>query len=160
MLLACCRPIQYQHFRGRQPWWQSQTSVRVVVIAGGAGVIYYVTHIETVPYTHRRHAVLVSPATERHLGTQTFKQVRPLWLSVAMRHLSQSWLWSLLSQVIEQVQQAHQGGSPQLVCIPHVSWEMLYAPTHHPDGVCCCVCAHSCKEGRHAELSSSLAVQR
>ena len=47
-------------------------------MAGGAGGIYYVTHIETVPYTHRRHAVLVSPATERSLGSQTFKQVSPV----------------------------------------------------------------------------------
>ena len=39
--------------------------------------MYYVAHIETVPYTHRRHVVLVSPATERSLGAQTFKQVRP-----------------------------------------------------------------------------------
>ena len=106
-LLACCRPVQYQHFRGRQPWWQSQTSVRVLVIVGGAGGVYYVTHIETVPYTHRRHAVLVSPATERHLGTQTFKQVWPLWLSVAMRHLSQHWTWSLVSQVNQSKSSEH-----------------------------------------------------
>ena len=44
-------------------------------MVGGAGGVYYVTHIETVPYTHRRHAVLVSAATERSLGAQTFKQV-------------------------------------------------------------------------------------
>ena len=44
-----------------------------MVGAGGAG--YYVAHIETVPYTHRRHAVLVSPATERALGADVFKQV-------------------------------------------------------------------------------------
>lgn len=46
-----------------------------MLVVGGAGGVYYVAHIETVPYTHRRHAVLVSPATERSLGAQTFKQV-------------------------------------------------------------------------------------
>ena len=77
--LACtyCRPAPYQHFKGRQPWWQSQSTVRIMLVVGGAGGVYYVAHIETVPYTHRRHAVLVSPATERSLGAQTFKQVCP-----------------------------------------------------------------------------------
>lgn len=44
-------------------------------MVGAGGAIYYVAHIETVPYTHRRHAVLVSPATERALGAEVFKQV-------------------------------------------------------------------------------------
>lgn len=39
--------------------------------------MYYIAHIETVPYSGRRHAVLVSPATEMALGTSTFQQVHP-----------------------------------------------------------------------------------
>ena len=67
----------YQHFRGRQSWWQSSTGMKWLVIAGGAGGVYYVAHIETVPYSGRWHAVLVSPATEKALGWSTFQQVHP-----------------------------------------------------------------------------------
>ena len=74
---ARCRSSQYQHFKGRQPWWQSSAGLKWLGIAGGAGGVYYIAHIETVPYTGRRHAVLVSPATEMALGSSTFQQVHP-----------------------------------------------------------------------------------
>ncbi len=47
----------------------------MIAVAAGGVAIFYFTHLEDVPYTHRRHAVFVSPETEKVLGLQTFEQV-------------------------------------------------------------------------------------
>lgn len=50
--------------------------------AGGAGVTflaYYYSCRQEVPYTHRKHAILlVTEDMERHLGEETFKSVSAL----------------------------------------------------------------------------------
>jgi hypothetical protein len=51
----------------------------VLAVAGGGFIIFYYTHREEIPYTHRRHAVFVSPETEKMLGLQTFQQVLARW---------------------------------------------------------------------------------
>ena len=70
------------HYRGyvqfrRKPVWQSGKNGYILVGVGGLGALYYVTHQQEVPYTHRKHAIFVSPETEIQLGVQTFEQVRP-----------------------------------------------------------------------------------
>ena len=47
----------------------------ILVGIGALGGVYYVTHQQEVPYTHRKHAIFVSPQTEIQLGVQTFEQV-------------------------------------------------------------------------------------
>ncbi len=47
----------------------------MLVGVGAIGVVVYVTHLEEVPYTHRRHFVLVSPELEKSLGIAQFQQV-------------------------------------------------------------------------------------
>lgn len=44
------------------------------VVCCGFGI--YVSGLETVPYTKRRHSLLISIAREREFGSQTFEQVR------------------------------------------------------------------------------------
>jgi hypothetical protein len=46
-----------------------------MVVVGAGGALYYVTHLQEVPYTHRRHAIFVSPQTEIALGLATYAQV-------------------------------------------------------------------------------------
>ncbi|KAI8474498.1 MAG: peptidase family M48-domain-containing protein [Monoraphidium minutum] len=60
----------YEHFDGRGPVYNRAW---VVKAAGGAAVVggaYYFRSLEEVPYTHRRHAIFISPATEAQLGEQ------------------------------------------------------------------------------------------
>lgn len=69
----------------------------LIAIGGGGFLVFYVTHREEVPYTHRKHAVFVSPETEMVLGLETFKQV-----GQQIRSFRHSWtvdtqLWSLVS---------------------------------------------------------------
>lgn len=55
--------------------WQSSRNAYILVGIGTLGSIYYVTHLQEVPYTHRKHAIFVSPQTEIQLGVQTFEEV-------------------------------------------------------------------------------------
>ncbi|GAQ89671.1 Peptidase family M48 family protein [Klebsormidium nitens] len=70
------------HFRARgfQGAYQDPNRRRrlliIVGVAGGGLYIYYVTHLEEVPYTHRKHFIAISPATERALGEQQFQQIK------------------------------------------------------------------------------------
>ncbi|GBG67294.1 hypothetical protein CBR_g433 [Chara braunii] len=77
----------YEHFkkRGVDRWRdvnapENEESLRkigivVAVVGAGGGYVYY-THLEEVPYTNRRHFVLVSPQTERMLGENEFKNIK------------------------------------------------------------------------------------
>ena len=66
----------YVQFR-RKPVWSGRNAYMLVGV-GTLGGIYYVNHLQEVPYTHRKHAIFVSPQTEIQLGVQTFEQVCPV----------------------------------------------------------------------------------
>lgn len=70
-----------QHFKRRGPasWaekFATQRSMGMVVVLVGGGLVVYVTNLQTVPYTHRKHFMLVSPNLERSIGDRTFQMVR------------------------------------------------------------------------------------
>ncbi|BBN20157.1 metalloendopeptidase OMA1, mitochondrial [Marchantia polymorpha subsp. ruderalis] len=69
-----------QHFKRRGPvaWTEKLDTQRTMAWVGGVfviGSVIYVTNLETVPYTHRKHFVLVSPALERSVGDRGFKML-------------------------------------------------------------------------------------
>nr|CAD1826732.1 unnamed protein product [Ananas comosus var. bracteatus] len=73
------RSPEVVHFRRRSAprWYHNPRNVVVVVVlVGGAAVSIYYGHLETVPYTKRRHFVLLSPAVERQLGESQFAQLK------------------------------------------------------------------------------------
>ncbi|OAY79300.1 Mitochondrial metalloendopeptidase OMA1 [Ananas comosus] len=73
------RSPEVVHFRRRSAprWYHNPRNVVVVVVlVGGAAVSIYYGHLETVPYTKRRHFVLLSPAVERQLGESQFTQLK------------------------------------------------------------------------------------
>ena len=53
---------------------------RALSLLGGAtlagGTVVYFSSLETVPYTQRRHAILISTSMERALGEATFAQIK------------------------------------------------------------------------------------
>ncbi|CAI5517047.1 unnamed protein product [Closterium sp. Naga37s-1] len=82
-----------RHFQRRGPLaWLAQATSRqtahggwrvspeVVVLAvgatGGAAAWVYVSHVQEVPYTQRRHWVLLSVAQEKRIGEEAFQEVR------------------------------------------------------------------------------------
>jgi hypothetical protein len=78
-----------EHFRKRGPvvWVQEiqggghsgQKRILIILGAAGCGSAYiYYTNLQTVPYTHRKHFVLIGPDMERQLGEQEFSNVSPL----------------------------------------------------------------------------------
>jgi hypothetical protein len=67
------------HFKPRGGPSRGSRQTAVLAVAGGGFIIFYYTHREEIPYTHRRHAVFVSPETEKMLGLQTFQQVLARW---------------------------------------------------------------------------------
>jgi hypothetical protein len=80
------------HFKRRGPsvWLQEtvrpgggrpgqQKKLLIILGVAGCGSAYvYFTNLQTVPYTHRQHFVLIGPALERQLGEQEFNSVRIL----------------------------------------------------------------------------------
>ncbi|PNH11538.1 Mitochondrial metalloendopeptidase OMA1 [Tetrabaena socialis] len=67
----------YQHFEGRGRAWvfSSRRAMYATAAAVGGVLSYYVYCIETVPYTGRRHSImLVSPANERWMGQMVFNE--------------------------------------------------------------------------------------
>lgn len=66
----------YVHFKPRRDPAKGTRQLVVLAVGAGGFTIFYVSHREEVPYTHRKHAVFVSPETEKMLGLQTFAQVR------------------------------------------------------------------------------------
>lgn len=77
------------HFKRRGPtvWIQEvrtgggrpQQQKKLLIILGGVGAVctyVYYTNLQTVPYTHRKHFVLIGPALERQLGEQEFSNIK------------------------------------------------------------------------------------
>lgn len=55
----------------------SQKKLLIILGVAGSGCAYiYFTNLQTVPYTHRRHVVLIGPELERKLGEQEFESVK------------------------------------------------------------------------------------
>ncbi|XP_022968009.1 uncharacterized protein LOC111467384 [Cucurbita maxima] len=68
-----------EHFKPRGPrrWFEDPRNLLIVVIAGsGVCVTVYYGNLETIPYTKRRHFVLLSRAMERRLGESQFEQMK------------------------------------------------------------------------------------
>ncbi|KAL3683940.1 hypothetical protein R1sor_001962 [Riccia sorocarpa] len=69
-----------QHFKKRGPsaWTENLTSRKSMAWIGGTAVVVavvYVNNLETVPYTHRKHFVLIGPEGERSIGERGFKMI-------------------------------------------------------------------------------------
>ncbi|KAG5558458.1 hypothetical protein RHGRI_008406 [Rhododendron griersonianum] len=70
---------QVHHFRPRGPrrWFQNPRTVLIVVlVSSGAFVTVYFGNLETVPYTKRKHFILLSKTLERQLGESQFQQMK------------------------------------------------------------------------------------
>ncbi|KAM5557176.1 mitochondrial metalloendopeptidase OMA1-like [Rosa sericea] len=73
---------QVQHFRQRGPrrwadWFKDPRRAFVtVVVGGGVFITVYFGNLETVPYTKRRHFVILSTNLERKLGEQQFEELK------------------------------------------------------------------------------------
>lgn len=68
-----------QHFKPRGPkrWFRNPRTVLIVVLVGsGAFITVYYGNLETVPYTKRRHFVLLSKTMERKMGETQFEQMK------------------------------------------------------------------------------------
>ncbi|KAL2920558.1 Mitochondrial metalloendopeptidase OMA1 [Bienertia sinuspersici] len=70
---------QVYHFkpRGFKAWFENPRHVLIAVVVGSGVVItVYFGNSETVPYTKRKHLVLLSKGAERQIGETQFKQMK------------------------------------------------------------------------------------
>ncbi|XP_028117671.1 uncharacterized protein LOC114315276 isoform X1 [Camellia sinensis] len=83
--IGCARRYYYvdryhvQHFRPRGPrrWFQNPRTVFFVVLVGsGMFITVYFGNLETIPYTKRKHFVLLSKNLERQIGETQFGQMK------------------------------------------------------------------------------------
>ncbi|KAJ6417768.1 hypothetical protein OIU84_001197 [Salix udensis] len=68
-----------QHFKPRGPkrWFRNPRTVLIVVLVGsGAFITVYFGNLENVPYTKRKHFVLLSKTMERKMGETQFEQMK------------------------------------------------------------------------------------
>jgi hypothetical protein len=71
----CCHGRGYEHFG--QKYDHSRKYMIAAAGAGTFGYVYYLRSLEEVPFTHRKHAILlVTPAMERTVGEHTFDEVK------------------------------------------------------------------------------------
>ncbi|GMH35098.1 hypothetical protein BSKO_02966 [Bryopsis sp. KO-2023] len=70
-------PSGYEHFeRSRRVLWDPKVNMYVFGAVGCCGLGLYISGLETVPYTHRRHSLMISAKKERQMGLETFQQVK------------------------------------------------------------------------------------
>ncbi|XP_010529777.1 PREDICTED: uncharacterized protein LOC104806528 [Tarenaya hassleriana] len=70
---------QVHHFKPRGPrrWFQNPRTVLTVVLVGsGVLITVYFGNLETVPYTKRKHFVLLSRSMEKQIGESQFQQIK------------------------------------------------------------------------------------
>ncbi|XP_076944542.1 mitochondrial metalloendopeptidase OMA1-like [Bidens hawaiensis] len=70
---------QVRHFkpRGFKRWTDNPRNVLIVVLVGsGVGLTMYFGNVETIPYTKRRHLVLMSHSLERMMGESQFQNMK------------------------------------------------------------------------------------
>ncbi|PPD88015.1 hypothetical protein GOBAR_DD15049 [Gossypium barbadense] len=69
-----------QHFRRRGPrrWihWNPRKAMIIVLVGSGVLVTVYFGNLETVPYTKRKHLVLLSEETEKQMGESQFEELK------------------------------------------------------------------------------------
>ncbi|KAF6140553.1 hypothetical protein GIB67_035580 [Kingdonia uniflora] len=68
-----------EHFRPRGPkrWFQNRRTVFVVVVvSGGVLITLYFGNLETIPYTKRKHFIILSHSLERQIGEKQFEQLK------------------------------------------------------------------------------------
>ena len=76
---TACR--EYQHFQqrtspfGRYEGLASKRTLTWVSFAGGGCFVVWVTNREEIPYTGRKHCILVPTSMEQSIGQNTFQQV-------------------------------------------------------------------------------------
>ncbi|CAH1434021.1 unnamed protein product [Lactuca virosa] len=68
---------QVRHFGYRRRWSDNPKNVLIAVLVGsGIGITVYFGNVETIPYTKRRHLVLLSKNLERMIGESQFKNIK------------------------------------------------------------------------------------
>lgn len=70
---------QVRHFkpRGFKSWTDNPRNVLIVVLVGsGIGLTIYFGNVETIPYTKRKHLVLLSKNLERTIGESQFQNMK------------------------------------------------------------------------------------
>ncbi|KAM7494577.1 hypothetical protein LguiB_029186 [Lonicera macranthoides] len=70
---------QILHFKRRGPrrWFQNPKHVWIIGIVGsGVFITVYFGNLETIPYTKRKHFVLLSRTLEKQLGESQFQQIK------------------------------------------------------------------------------------
>ncbi|CAK9135196.1 unnamed protein product [Ilex paraguariensis] len=70
---------QVRHFRPRGPrrWFKNPKVVLIVTLVGsGILITVYFGHLEAVPYSKRKHFVILSPSLELQLGERQFDQMK------------------------------------------------------------------------------------
>ena len=100
--------------------------------------MYYVTHQQEVPYTHRKHAIFVSPQTEIALGLQTFQQVL---------HISRTVLRCYQSPVLGWPLRCPQPGKPAVFAGPGLALHCILPYLSIHTGKISEVIAHAAGEG-------------
>ncbi|KAK9808098.1 hypothetical protein WJX73_006218 [Symbiochloris irregularis] len=66
----------YQHFRRRSAFNAQGRLLPGIAVATVGSLVVWTTCREEIPYTHRKHLILVSQDQEKRLGQQVFKQVK------------------------------------------------------------------------------------
>ncbi|KAG5234497.1 mitochondrial metalloendopeptidase OMA [Salix suchowensis] len=83
-----------QHFKPRGPkrWFRNPRTVLIVVLVGsGAFITVYFGNLENVPYTKRKHFVLLSKTMERKMGETQFEQMKAAFKGRYCLHYTLKW---------------------------------------------------------------------
>nr|GEZ89388.1 M48 family peptidase [Tanacetum cinerariifolium] len=70
---------QVKHFkpRGFKSWFENPRNVMICLVVGtGVGVTVYYGNVETIPYTKRKHLVLLSKSMETSIGESQFQNLK------------------------------------------------------------------------------------
>lgn len=70
---------QVYHFKPRGPrrWFQNPRSILIIFLVGsGVFITVYFGNLESVPYTKRKHFVILSKSMERKIGENQFEQMK------------------------------------------------------------------------------------
>ncbi|XP_057988678.1 mitochondrial metalloendopeptidase OMA1 isoform X2 [Hevea brasiliensis] len=127
---------QVYHFKPRGPrrWFQNPRSLLIIVLVGsGVFITVYFGNLETVPYTKRKHFVLLSKTLERKIGENQFEQMKAAFkgkilpaihpesvrvrliskdiIEALQRGLSQERVWSDLGYASSDSDIAHEGST-------------------------------------------------